>query len=303
MASLISDLKMAAVAPENRVSDLLRRALLITNELGLDEFREWIHKELNGYTEEEVEAGVLPPYRMLRAIVQGFNPYYGWKPIIFENPEAKEAYSKMPIPFGISRIEDFGAKSLAFEFVEPTYSELRKSVSKSAGFEVDIRRFLDGTSYRGIVDAVRNQILDWAMSLEEAGVVGEGNTFTSEEKVSARSSPSIHFDYVANVTVIGDVTDQARVDIQQNAPFSGEQLDTLPRLLDEIELLKDKLGAQDTQLGMLDTHLKEIREEISAAEPDTGKARRAIKSVIKIAEAATGGIIASGIATRLSQFL
>lgn len=303
MASLISDLKMATVDPENRVSDLLRRALLIANKLGLDEFREWTHKELNGYTEEETEAGALPPYRMLRAIVQGFNPHYGWKPIIFETPEAKEAYSKMPIPFGVSRIEDCGANHIAFEFVEPTYSELRKSVSKSAGFEVDIRRFLDGASYRGIVDAVRNQILDWAMNLEEAGVVGEGDTFTSEEKVSAKSSPSFHFEHVANVTVIGDVTDQARVDIEQNAPFSGEQLDSLPRLLDEIELLKDKLGAQDAQLGMLDTHLREIREEISAAEPDTGKARRSIKSIIKIAEAAAGGIIASGIVTRLSQFL
>ncbi len=303
MASLISDLKMATVDPENRVSDLLRQALLIAHELGLDEFREWTHKELNGYTEEEVEAGALPPYRMLRAIVQGFNPYYGWKPIIFENPEAKEAYSKMPIPFGISRIEDFGATSLASEFIEPTLSEFRKSVSKSAGFEVDIRRFLDGASYRGIVDAVRNQILDWAMSLEEAGVVGEGNTFTSEEKVSAKSSPSFHFEHVANVTVIGDVTGQARVAIEQNAPFSGEQLDALPRLLDEIEFLKDKLGAEDAQLGMLDTHLREIREEISVAEPDTGKARRAIKSIMKIAEAAAGGIIASGIVTRLSQFL
>lgn len=299
MASLISDLKMATVDPENRVSDLLRRALVIAGELGLDEFREWINKELNGYTEEETEAGALPLYRMHRATVQAFNPYHGWRAIIFENPETGEACSKMPIPFAISRIEDHGPGHVAFTFVEPTQTQIRKSL----GHQVDIRRFLDGASYRGIVDAVRNQILDWVMSLEEAGVVGEGNTFTSEEKVSAKSSPSFHFDHVANVTVIGDVTDQARVDIEQNAPFSEGQLDTLPRLLDEIELLKDKLGAQDAQLGMLDTHLREIREEISAAEPDTGKARRAIKSIIKIAEAATGGIIASGIATRLSQFL
>lgn len=302
MASVISDLKMAVADPGNRVSDLLRQALLIAGELGLDEFREWIDKELNGYTVEETEAGKLPSYRALRATVQGFNPHHGWRPVMFENPETGEKFSKMPIPFPVSRIEDFGTGNLAFTFVEPTQSEIRKSVSKSTGFEVDIRRFVDGTSYRGIVDAVRNQILDWAMKLEDAGVAGEGNKFTPKEKSLANSAPTFHIEHVANVMVVGDVSGQARVNVEQNAPFSGVQLEALPQLLDEIESFKGKLGLKNTDLTGLDTHLGEIREELATGEPSPGKVRQAIGSLVRIVEGAASGVISSGIVTKLSQF-
>lgn len=300
MASTISDLKMAATDPDIRVSDLLRRALVIAGELDLDEFREWIHKELNGYTEEEIHAGKLPQYRMLRALVQAFNPYHGWRPILFDKgPEMGEKLSRMPIPFAINRIEDHGTDDLAFTFVEPTESQLRNSLP----FPAEIRRYVDGASYRGVVDAVRNQILEWAMRLEDVGVTGDGNTFTQEEKVSAKSTPSFHFENVGNVTVIGDVSGQARVAVKQDAPFSSEQHGTLLRLLDEIDRFKDQLGVRDAQLAELNAHLWEIREETATAKPDAGKVRRAVASIIKIAEGAAGGLIASGIATQLSRFL
>lgn len=299
MASIISNLKMAATDSDIRVSDLLRRALVIAGELELDEFREWISKELNGYTDEETEACKLPPYRMLRATVQAFNPYHGWRPIFFDNPDHGETYSRMPIPFPISQIESRGTDSVAFGFLEPTQTHIRNSLNIPA----DIRRYVDGGPYSGIVDAVRNQILEWAMKIESAGVTGEGNVFTQEEKVTAKATPSVHFGHVANVTMVGDVSGQARVVIEQDAPFSGEQLDTLPRLLDEIERFKDQLGAHEAQLAELNAHLREIKDEMATEKPDTGKVRRAVESIVRIAEGAGGGLIASGIATQLSRFL
>ena len=103
--------------------------------------------------------------------------------------------------------------------------------------------------------------------------------------------------------MVGDVSGQARVVIEHDAPFSSEQLDTLPRLLDEIERFKDQLGAHEAHIAELNAHLREIKDEMATEKPDTGKVRRAVASIVRIAEGAGGGLIASGIATQLSRFL
>ena len=43
-----------------------------------------------------------------------------------------------------------------------------------------------------IISAVRNKILEWAILLEENGIVGEGLVFTSEERATAANSHIIN---------------------------------------------------------------------------------------------------------------
>ena len=59
------------------------------------------------------------------------------------------------------------------------------------------------------MSTVRNKILDWALLLEENGIVGEGMTFTEVEKQTAQSTQVIN-NYTNNF--YGTVTD---IDVEQ----------------------------------------------------------------------------------------
>lgn len=48
-----------------------------------------------------------------------------------------------------------------------------------------------------IIEQVKNKILDWAIVLEENGIMGEGISFTTEEKSRAQSEPQI-VNYISN---------------------------------------------------------------------------------------------------------
>ena len=56
-----------------------------------------------------------------------------------------------------------------------------------------------------IISAVRNKILEWAILLEENGIVGEGLNFTNEEKQVAAKSAVIN-NYTNNFYANADNT-------------------------------------------------------------------------------------------------
>lgn len=93
MSGLILELQADALDPHTRVSDLLRKALVISKKLGIDEIEHWIVNELNGYSEHEE----IPAYRKIRGEVKVWNPYHGWQPLNFGNPEHGEALSSRTI--------------------------------------------------------------------------------------------------------------------------------------------------------------------------------------------------------------
>ena len=52
-------------------------------------------------------------------------------------------------------------------------------------------RTVDRNQIAGILDVVRTKMLDWSLQLEADGVIGEGMTFSAEEKQRAQSSITI----------------------------------------------------------------------------------------------------------------
>ena len=49
MTSLVLELQHEAMDPQIRIDDLLRKAVVVATTLGLDDFRVWAAKELEGY--------------------------------------------------------------------------------------------------------------------------------------------------------------------------------------------------------------------------------------------------------------
>ena len=181
MEGLVIELEKEALDEKISVESLLRKAYLVARKLKLKEFEDWIIKEQNGYE------GEVPDYRMINGNYKAWNPYRGWMPVIL-TPEMGKFMSKIPLHTTISSLtETYISHKNDIQFT--LGAELNNWLNKTTdGFET---QFVFDTSrseiYR-ILSTVRNKILDWSLLLEENGIIGEGMTFTEEEKKKAQDT-------------------------------------------------------------------------------------------------------------------
>ena len=59
MTSLVLELQRAAMAPEEKVADIVRKASVVATKLQLSGFREWCESELNGYDKSQFRSAVV----------------------------------------------------------------------------------------------------------------------------------------------------------------------------------------------------------------------------------------------------
>ncbi len=185
-----------------RVITLLRKAKVVATKLKLAEALAWIDAEIDGYPNEE---GVtLPAYRQLTGELMGFNPYRGWEPVQYEDPEFAEIISQAPLGQALGAVEEglFRAgRTGAFTF---SMSPGRKSrIMQAIRFSNDVRLQLSETSLFAVVDAVRHLILNWALELESKGILGDGVNFNQAEQQKAVAVTHQYF--IQNAGVVGDV--------------------------------------------------------------------------------------------------
>ena len=71
--SLVMELQRDALNPDNPVSNLLRKALVIATKLDLKNLENWITLELSGYPDQDL----VPDYRTLIGQIEVWNPFHG----------------------------------------------------------------------------------------------------------------------------------------------------------------------------------------------------------------------------------
>lgn len=180
MSSLVLELQHEAMDPQVNVTDLLRKALVVATKLDLNEFLTWIEHELRGYENTP------PPYRHVQGEVQVNNPYHGWQPVIFEDPEAAKTFSEKPIGQAIGELESLLKNGKGILYV-PLPHELVLRLSRST-FGMPPAFIVGRASISGIIDEVRNVILEWTLKLEKDNILGTGMTFSKQEKTQASST-------------------------------------------------------------------------------------------------------------------
>ena len=171
MASLVANFQKDVLDSKKSVTDILRTAKVISAKLALNDIEEWIAAELKGYADIEST----PSYRRAEGIFEVQNPYRGWITV------TGESIPPMPFGYSIPQIEEFSKQETVYiapktEFpLLPPYESLPQRVVFS------------GTVFKGMVEAVRDRILDWSLELEKRGITGEDMSFDEREKQAAHS--------------------------------------------------------------------------------------------------------------------
>ncbi|HBS80282.1 MAG: hypothetical protein CMK99_15835 [Pseudomonas sp.] len=175
------------------ISDLLRKALVVATKLNLTEFREWILAELNGY------AGAvnlrLPGYRVIHGDLRVQNPFHGLQPFLVPQ-DVHDIVNKVHVTESVASIEQLivGSKNghLVFYF-SPEQERVLMSMQQSIA-PLRPLRAIGANKLTAILNTIRTRILEWSLSLEAEGILGDGFSFSTSEKQAAMHSQNIRIE-------------------------------------------------------------------------------------------------------------
>lgn len=299
MTSLIEQLQSHALDNTVPATDLLRKAKVVAVKLDLGEFLVWIEKELNGYETETQDE--LPRYRMLKGETKAWNPYQGWIPVMFHDEESQDLLSRRGAnqPLGelehIVRTSEDGTLRMSFN------TAAKKQIMEAIEYEGDIVFMMSTASVAGIIDAVRNIILDWSLKLEQAGIIGDGMSFSGEDKIKAKEPRATYnINKIENFTGnMGSVSDQATISIQQ---INSGDIEGIKKVIAQIKDKSNSLGLSGLSQAELSTTAVELEKEIQKTNPKASRIQSLLSSLRAILEGATGNLVAQGILTELLKY-
>jgi hypothetical protein len=185
MASLVAKFQKDVLDSTKSVTDILRTAKVISAKLGLNDIEEWTSAELNGYPSNES----VPDYRHAVGTLQVDNPYRGLVTVTGGSIE-------MPFGHSISQIEEF-SKQETMAFAPQIHIPLSGIHST-----LPQRVVFSGIVFKGMIEAVRERVLDWSLELEKRGIAGDNMSFDEREKEAAHSQ----IFHIQNVGVFGNVS-------------------------------------------------------------------------------------------------
>ena len=176
--SLLREIQEAATGNDVPLAVLLRKCRILAQRLGNDEFRSWVNWELNGYPNE----GLLPPYRKESAEVRGeFAGAFGRglhnAPMPRFHVSDKHMWLFQNVfADGVSRYETLlEANEGSVQSPWPAEAVALYANSFYEGFVcISAWRLVDRGSISGMLNAVRNKVLEFALHIEsEAPDAGE----------------------------------------------------------------------------------------------------------------------------------
>jgi len=287
MSSVVIELQREALDRNVRVSDLLRKVLVVAKKLNLQKFQAWVEKELNGYgTTEDI-----PDYRMISGQIRAWNPYRGWIPLIFEDANESELLSHRKSRQAIAELENLIDRSEKGSSLHmPFPQELQRRLSEIIGLETEISLFADCSDIARIIDSVRTIILNWALKLEEDGILGEGLSFSSQEQNVASRSPQNITNFYGPV-LSPQIQQGSPQAIQVTASISFEP-DAVRAFIENLRDALRSLQITPEQKLEAEAELQTMEAQVKSPKPKSSILRESLSSIRRILESAGGGAAA-----------
>ena len=296
MTGLVLELQKDALNPEIKVSNLLRKALVVSKKLDIVEIEEWLSKELNGYSLQDD----IPKYRVLHGEVKVWNPVQGrHMPLNFPDNLMAEEFSKRTTNQSIGELDSLSesdSRKMSMSF-HPDNEKLLMEMMYPTALQPTL--IIDKTQIIGILEKVRNNILNWSLELEQKGILGEGMSFSDEEKKLAHQT-TYH--------ITNNIGSMHNSQIQQDSANATQSLnvatnsDDLKTFIEELKSSLDKLSLNQEQTAELKETIATLEIQANSTKPKETIIRESLHTVRNILEGTTGSIIATGLLYQLGLF-
>jgi hypothetical protein len=283
--SLILEIQAEALRPNVDVAGLLRKAKVAAIKLDQNDAAKWIDLELDGYN---CKFDDLPDYRRAHGVLKLDNPYRGRIPVHFKSARTEEMMTRAPISAGVGAIQSMiaGADSTS-DFLYQMSSQHRNAILESLEIKLPPLLLVTHGQMKIVLERVISLVLNWSLALEKAGVLGEGLSFSREEKEMAK--PVTHNIIAQNIGHIGNITDSAKGQVELHS-HGDMQLDQ--------RKMENLLAQARDAVGLLPEHLRtEVSDKVQELEAATSDAERRsiLQSTRAVLEGAGGNLAATGI--------
>lgn len=300
MPSLIEELQRDALDQNVSVTELLQKCLVVATKLGIDEFASWARLELDGYKPQEV-----PEYRVIYGEPQVFDPLRGYQPLHFSDHRFAEIISKMRFHQPIGEIEHdlrqadkVGPGSFHISFPHAAEKELMGRMEIPMQPSLDVSE----SQYRNILDAVRKVVLEWSLKLESDGILGEGMSFSREEKKKAQSDTYNIKNYIQGNIEHSQIQVESAHSVQKGS-FKKFDVSQLKDVTSALKVSLDKLGIEGDNKAELISEIRTLESQADSPKPKDSIIRESLTSVRKILEGAVGSLVANGLLIEIGKLL
>ena len=287
MPTLVEKLQLEAMDPKVRVSDLLRRVKFTATQLDLGKVEDWVDQELNGYSSKP------PDYRVLHGRPMCFNPYAGWQELGGAFDWMRRRANSQPV----SSLESMSGAapdvSLHMAFPHEITGKLNES-NGTVGWNFDL--VVPVSEAIRVLDQVRNLVLDWALNLQKAGIMGTEVSFNKDEKDKAQAaSTTINIGSIGNFAgSIGQGNVSGNNSIR-TADVQSVLTQLKPHMLD--------LVAAGADQKALSERITALEAAVKTQDPDVFVVRGLVADLRNTLTGAAGNIIATGAIAALNLIL
>lgn len=251
MGKMVLELQKDIIENKEDLLSILRKAKVISVKLGLDDFAKWIDLELNGYQ----NFSDIPEYRNVIGEVKAKNPYYGLIPVMMPSSIAEQLNSRKlfnPISELIGLIGNDKTISMAIP------SEISELLCKNSGVHFPCYFIIPSNSILGIIESVKNHLLEWCLKLEKDGILGSEYEFDEIEKAKAKNIPQ-QINYYGTI-VNGNISNSQVVSGNNNS--NNVNINDLSKMIDEInDSIKNEIINENDKREALEI-LEDIRDSI-----------------------------------------
>jgi hypothetical protein len=152
----------------------------------------------------------------------------------------------------------------------------------------------------GIVDAVRNVILDWSLKLEKNGIKGEGMTFSKEDRAKAQAPGVVYqINSIENFTGnMGGVSGQGVVNATTRI---GVDSQALAKLIGQLEGSKGQFGLSTDKQLELEKTLAELKT-LNSSKPNSSKLGALLGVAKTIIQNAGSSLLIQGALFEIDKF-
>lgn len=167
--NLLSEIKEDLLDYKIPTSSILRKTYVLARQLGDSNLLEWVQNELNGYyTDKPVNIDTFPSYRRPVGSLQGIGPFNMRKPVTIHGSKLYDTVCRPPIVMSICEVEAHVSNaSREDEICMGLPPENVDILCKAIGINLELFLAYSVGTFQGIVEAVRNRLLQLVMDIQE----------------------------------------------------------------------------------------------------------------------------------------